>query len=89
MISGRPKIANVSTNFVERQNLTMRTRMRRFTRLINGFPKKVEEPRARRLAAHMYYKLRAPTRVYRRPRRSPQQSPITSGRAESIVALLD
>ncbi len=55
VINGKPEMGNISTSHVERQNLTMRMGMRRFTRLTNGFSKKVENL-AHAVALHfMYY----------------------------------
>jgi hypothetical protein len=53
-IAGRPDPKHLSTSFVERQNLTMRMGMRRFTRLTNGFSKKVEN-HAAMVAVHFIH----------------------------------
>ena len=53
-IRGRPDLNHVSTSYVERSNLTMRMHMRRFTRLTNGFSKKLEN-HAYAVALHMMY----------------------------------
>ena len=54
-IQGNPDFDHVSTSYVERQNLTMRMSMRRFTRLTNAFSKKVENLAAAVSLHFMYY----------------------------------
>jgi IS1 family transposase len=55
VLSGNPDPSHISTSFVERQNLTMRMGMRRFTRLTNGFSKKIENHEAAIALHFMHY----------------------------------
>lgn len=55
VVSGDPDPKHVSTSYVERQNLTMRMGMRRFTRLTNGFSKKLANNAAMVSLQFVYY----------------------------------
>lgn len=55
VVIGRPAQSKISTSYVERQNLTMRMGMRRFTRLTNGFSKKLENHMHAISLHFMYY----------------------------------
>jgi len=55
VISGNPDPKHVSTSYVERQNLTMRMHMCRFTRLTNAFSKKVDNHRHSVALHYMFY----------------------------------
>lgn len=80
-VEGNPDPAHVSTSYVERQNLTMRMHMRRFTRLTNGFSKKVEN-HAYAVALHMaYYNF---VRVHSKLRMSPAMAAGVSDRLWEI-----
>lgn len=82
-IEGKPDPAHVSTSYVERNNLTMRMHMRRFTRLTNAFSKKVEN-HAYAVALHMmYYNF---VRVHSKLRMSPA---MAAGVAERLWEVVD
>ena len=55
IVAGDPDVNHISTSYVERQNLTMRMSMRRFTRLTNAFSKKVENLEYAVALHFMYY----------------------------------
>lgn len=88
-IEGPPDLAHVSTSFAERQNLTMRMHMRRFTRLTNGFSKKVEA-HANAVALHfMYYNF---VRIHATLRITPAMAAGVTGKLweiGDIVALIE
>ncbi len=88
-IEGKPDPRHVSTSYVERQNLTMRMSMRRFTRLTNGFSKKVSQ-HANAVSLHfMYYNF---CRIHTKLRLTPAMSANVTDRlwdVSDLAALLD
>lgn len=93
VLKGDPDPDRISTSYVERQNLTMRMGMRRFTRLTNGFSRKVENL-AHAVSLHfMHYNFARPHSALKE--RYPRTPAMAAGVAdhiwslEEIAALLD
>jgi len=88
-VSGSPERQHISTSYVERQNLTMRMKMRRFTRLTNAFSKKVEN-HAHAIALHfMHYNF---ARIHQTLRSTPAMKAGVTDHLwsiEEIVLLLE
>ncbi len=79
--TGQPEKKHISTSFVERQNLTMRMSMRRFTRLTNAFSKKAEN-HAHAVSLHfMHYNF---VRIHKTLRVTPAMAAGVTDRLWSI-----
>jgi IS1 family transposase len=93
IIQGQPDPERISTSGVERQNLTMRMGMRRFTRLTNGFSKKAENHAAAVALHYMYVNFARPHKSLANP--YPRTPAMAAGiedhiwSSEEIAALLD
>jgi hypothetical protein len=88
-ITGNPNPQHISTSYIERQNLTMRMSMRRFTRLTNAFSKKVKNLAAAIALHFMYYNFR---RVHKTLRVTPAMEAGISDHVwtlEDVAKLLD
>ncbi len=89
VIRGNPDERHISTSYVERQNLTMRMSMQRFTRLTNAFSKKAEN-HAYAVALHfMHYNF---CRIHKTLRVTPAMEARLSDRVwsiEELIGLLD
>ena len=87
-ITGEPDRKHVSTSYIERQNLTMRMSMRRFTRLTNAFSKKLENHIATVAIHTMYYNF---VRIHQTLRVTPAMAAGLTARlwdVEDLVGLL-
>ena len=83
--TGKPDINKISTSFIERQNLTMRMQMRRFTRLTNAFSKKLDNLKAA-LALHFaYYNF---VRIHKSLRMTPAMAAGLESRLWSLEELI-
>lgn len=88
VITGTPDPRHISTSYVERQNLTMRMSMRRFTRLTNGFSKKAENHLAAIALHFMHYNF---VRIHKTLRVTPAMAAGIASRVwgiEDLVRLL-
>lgn len=83
--AGKPDPKHISTSFVERNNLTMRMHMRRFTRLTNGFSKKIENHVHAVAINFMYYNF---VRVHQTIRMSPAMAAGVTGKLWEIADIV-
>jgi IS1 family transposase len=88
-VEGNPDIKHVSTSYVERQNLTMRMSMRRFTRLTNAFSKKLDNHIHALALYFVFYNF---TRIHKTLRMSPAMAAGITDRLwslDDVIAKID
>jgi IS1 family transposase len=86
-VFGNPDPAKISTSYVERQNLTMRMGMRRFTRLTNAFSKKVENLTHAVSLHYMHYNFARPHKTLANP--YPRTPAMAAGVADHVWSLTE
>lgn len=86
MIAGSPDQAHISTSHVERQDLTMRMSMRRFTRLTNAFSKKLENLQAAVALHFAHYNL---VRIHKTLRVTPAMAARVSDKLWTLEELVE
>jgi IS1 family transposase len=85
-VEGTPDPAYISTSYAERANLTMRMSMRRFTRLTNGFSKKVENHAHSVALFAMYYNF---VRIHKTLRTTPAMAANVTKRLWEVGDIID
>jgi IS1 family transposase len=88
-VSGAPDPAHISTSYVERQNLTIRMSMRRFTRLTNAFSKKLENLTAAVSLHFMFYNFARPHQTLTKRYGKPTTPAMAAGVAEHVWSLYE
>jgi hypothetical protein len=83
---GSPDVAKISTSYIERQNLTMRMSMRRFTRLTNAFSKKLDNLKHSVAIHFMHYNF---CRIHKTLRVTPAMEAGVSSHVWSIGEIVD
>jgi IS1 family transposase len=85
VIEGNPDPKHISTSFVERQNLTMRMQIRRFTRLTNAFSKKIENHALSVALHYMHYNF---CRIHKSLRVTPAMAAGVTDRLWSVADIV-
>ena len=95
VVQGAPNLDKANTSYVERHNLTMRMQMRRFTRLTNGFSKKLEKHAAMQAIYFHWYNWCRPNLAVRTKRNNRVTPAMAAGLAkrpaklEELIELID